>query len=50
MPTATSNGLTLYTERAGAGPPLLFISGAGGDVRNKANAHHPGPHSGAGRG
>lgn len=37
MPTATVNGLTLYYERAGEGPPLLFISGTGGDLRNKPN-------------
>jgi 3-oxoadipate enol-lactonase len=37
MPFAQANGLTLYFERAGAGPPLLFISGTGGDLRNKPN-------------
>ncbi|WP_421934043.1 alpha/beta fold hydrolase [Phenylobacterium sp.] len=37
MPTAHVNGLDLYYERAGAGPPLLFISGTGGDLRNKPN-------------
>ena len=37
MPVATVNGLSLYFERAGAGPPLLFISGTGGDLRNKPN-------------
>ena len=37
MPYAQANGLSLYFERAGAGPPLLFISGTGGDLRNKPN-------------
>jgi 3-oxoadipate enol-lactonase len=37
MPVATANGLSLYYERAGSGPPLLFISGTGGDLRVKPN-------------
>ena len=37
MPVAHANGISLYFERAGAGPPLLFISGTGGDLRNKPN-------------
>jgi 3-oxoadipate enol-lactonase len=37
MPTAHVNGLDLYYERAGSGPPLLFISGTGGDLRAKPN-------------
>ena len=37
MPVATVNGLSLYFERAGTGEPLLFISGTGGDLRNKPN-------------
>lgn len=37
MPIATANGLNLYFERAGSGPPLLFISGTGGDLRTKPN-------------
>jgi 3-oxoadipate enol-lactonase len=37
MPFATANGLKLYYERAGSGPPLLFISGTGGDLRAKPN-------------
>ncbi|MBX3483068.1 alpha/beta hydrolase [Phenylobacterium sp.] len=37
MPTAQINGLDLYYERAGAGPPLLFISGTGGDLRVQPN-------------
>ncbi|MBS0361822.1 MAG: alpha/beta fold hydrolase [Proteobacteria bacterium] len=37
MPFTTANGLKLYFERAGSGPPLLFISGTGGDLRVKPN-------------
>ncbi|WP_332772084.1 alpha/beta fold hydrolase [Phenylobacterium sp.] len=37
MPTVHVNGLDIYFERAGEGPPLLFISGTGGDLRNKPN-------------
>jgi 3-oxoadipate enol-lactonase len=37
MPYATANGIELYYERAGSGPPLLFISGTGGDLRMKPN-------------
>lgn len=37
MPIAAVNGLSLYFERAGSGEPLLFISGTGGDLRNKPN-------------
>ena len=37
MPIARSNGIDLCFERAGSGPPLLFISGTGGDLRNKPN-------------
>ena len=32
MPTITANGTTLYYERRGEGPPLLFISGGPGDA------------------
>jgi 3-oxoadipate enol-lactonase len=35
MPDATLDSITLYFERAGAGPPLLFIGGTGGDLRQK---------------
>ena len=35
MPRITANGIEIYFERAGAGPPLLFISGTGGDLRTK---------------
>ena len=37
MPFITANTLNLYYERAGVGDPLLFISGTGGDLRNKPN-------------
>ncbi|MDP3745948.1 MAG: alpha/beta hydrolase [Phenylobacterium sp.] len=37
MPTVHVNGVSIYFERAGEGPPLLFISGTGGDLRNKPN-------------
>lgn len=37
MPTARLGAIELYYERAGAGPPLLFVSGTGGDLRNKPN-------------
>lgn len=37
MSVTIANGLKLYYERAGAGPPLLFISGTGGDLRTKPN-------------
>ena len=37
MPVAPLGAIDLYHERAGEGPPLLFISGTGGDLRNKPN-------------
>ncbi|MDE2487491.1 MAG: alpha/beta hydrolase [Alphaproteobacteria bacterium] len=37
MPKVHANGIELYYERAGSGPALLFISGTGGDLRNKPN-------------
>jgi 3-oxoadipate enol-lactonase len=37
MPTAHVRDLEVYYERAGDGPPLLFISGTGSDLRNKPN-------------
>jgi 3-oxoadipate enol-lactonase len=37
MPTAKLPTIDLYYERAGEGPPLLFISGTGGDLRVKPN-------------
>lgn len=37
MPFATIGGLEFCYERAGAGPPLLYISGTGGDLRRRPN-------------
>ncbi len=37
MPFVPVNDLKLYSERAGEGEPLLFISGTGADLRNKPN-------------
>jgi 3-oxoadipate enol-lactonase len=37
MPIAHLGAIDLYYERAGEGSPLLFISGTGGDLRNKPN-------------
>lgn len=37
MPFVRTDRIELYFERAGAGPRLLFISGTGGDLRNKPN-------------
>jgi 3-oxoadipate enol-lactonase len=37
MPFTKANGIEIYFERAGAGPRLLFVSGTGGDLRNKPN-------------
>ena len=37
MPTAAVGDIEIYHERQGQGPPLLFISGTGGDLRNKPN-------------
>lgn len=37
MPVAKLPTIDLYHERAGDGPPLLFISGTGGDLRVKPN-------------
>jgi 3-oxoadipate enol-lactonase len=37
MPIAKLPNIGLYYERAGDGPPLLFISGTGGDLRVKPN-------------
>ena len=35
MPTAHLGEIDIWYERAGEGPPLLFISGTGGDLRNR---------------
>jgi 3-oxoadipate enol-lactonase len=37
MSVTSANGLRIYFERGGAGPPLLFISGTGGDLRTRPN-------------
>ena len=37
MPIVRAGDLELYYERKGEGPPLLFISGTGGDLRIKPN-------------
>ncbi len=37
MPIAKLPNIEIYYERAGDGPPLLFISGTGGDLRVKPN-------------
>ena len=33
VPTATVNGIDIYYERGGEGPPLLFCNGSGADAR-----------------
>ena len=37
MPFVNGNGIAIYYQRRGQGAPLLFISGSGGDLRNKPN-------------
>jgi 3-oxoadipate enol-lactonase len=37
MPICRIDDIDIYFERAGHGPPLLFISGTGGDLRTKPN-------------
>ncbi|MGE0626050.1 MAG: alpha/beta fold hydrolase [Pseudomonadales bacterium] len=37
MPFVRANGIRIYFESGGAGPRLLFISGTGGDLRNRPN-------------
>lgn len=37
MSFITANGLRIWTERKGEGPPLLVISGTGNDLRRKPN-------------
>lgn len=46
MPFARLRGIRFYYEQAGTGPRLLFISGTGGDLRQKPNLLD-GPLSGA---
>jgi 3-oxoadipate enol-lactonase len=36
MPTAKINGLEVYFERAGHGPPLLFLNGSGATLQSSA--------------
>ena len=36
MPTVTINGLDVYYERAGSGPPLLFFNGSGATLDSSA--------------
>ncbi len=36
MPTAALNGIDVYFERAGDGPPLLFINGSGSTLAEAA--------------
>lgn len=38
MPWATNGDVELWYERAGQGPPLLFVGGTGGDLRRRPNA------------
>jgi len=37
MPYTQANGIRIYYEVGGRGPDLLFISGTGGDLRNRPN-------------
>lgn len=37
MPRIQANGISIYYETGGSGPRLLFISGTGGDLRNRPN-------------
>jgi len=32
MPTTSANGITVYFERSGSGPPLLFLNGSGSTI------------------
>jgi 3-oxoadipate enol-lactonase len=41
VPFVSVNGLDLYYERHGAGPPLLNIGGSGGDLRQSLSARSP---------
>jgi 3-oxoadipate enol-lactonase len=36
IPTATANGISLYYERAGSGPRLLFLNGSGSTLATSA--------------
>jgi 3-oxoadipate enol-lactonase len=48
MPKIKANEITIYYEESGAGEPVLFISGTGGDLRAKPNVLD-GPLAGARR-
>lgn len=37
MPMVQANGLNIHYQSGGTGPRLLFISGTGGDLRNRPN-------------
>jgi 3-oxoadipate enol-lactonase len=37
VPFASTPGITIYYEQVGEGPPLLLISGSGGDLRRRPN-------------
>lgn len=37
MPEVQANGISIYFETGGSGQRLLFISGTGGDLRNRPN-------------
>ena len=41
MPFAAVNGIDIYFELHGAGPPLLNISGTGNDLRRSPAAPNP---------
>ena len=36
MPTARANGIDLYYERLGSGPPLLWLNGSGSTIEQVA--------------
>jgi 3-oxoadipate enol-lactonase len=36
MPTVTANGISIYYERSGTGPPLLFCNGSGSTLEGSA--------------
>jgi pimeloyl-ACP methyl ester carboxylesterase len=36
MPTVSANGISIYYERSGSGPPLLFINGSGSTLAGSA--------------
>jgi 3-oxoadipate enol-lactonase len=36
MPTVTANGISIYYERSGSGPPLVFCNGSGSTLESSA--------------